>query len=116
MFSYPRRFAPGHFAATLVDGGGILSGETVEVASAGKVTGHTLHAHISGWHDGPNVTFTKVYDDHHQRPIHYTGSVNEDGTEIAGRWEIPNVWGGNFIMVRASGAPEQAIVRETVSV
>ena len=116
MYSYPRGFGPGQFSATLCDGGGVLSGETVEIANAGRATGRTLHGLISGRHEGASVTFTKVYDDYHQRLIRYSGTVNDDGTEIAGRWDIPNVWGGSFIMVRASGTLERTIARETISV
>ena len=58
----------------------------------------------------------KTYDNYHLLPIRYAGTVDDDATEIAGRWHIPGQWSGSFIMVRRPGA-EDAVeerVGETV--
>ena len=35
--------------------------------------------------------------------VQYSGEVNQDGSEIEGRWTIPGVWSGKFLMIRAGG-------------
>jgi len=60
------------------------------------------------------VHFTKTYDEPgHARRNHvlYIGTVNGEGTEITGRWEIPGNWSGSFIMVRQASEGELVEVK-----
>jgi len=43
--------------------------------------------------------------------VGYAGALNEDATEIQGRWSIPGVWSGKFLMIRPEGA-RAALLRE----
>ena len=88
------------FVATLIDGGGSLTGTTHESASSG---GATLCASVTGAHSDGAVTFTKTYDRpsfFYRSPIFYRGALSSDGTEIEGRWTIHRLWSGKFLMIR----------------
>jgi hypothetical protein len=37
--------------------------------------------------------------------------VSGDGMEIEGRWRIPGIWSGKFLMVRSRGK-EESVVRK----
>jgi hypothetical protein len=99
------------FVATLIDGGGSLSGTTHEPDSRSSAT---LYATLVGSrHDGA-VTFTKTYDKpdrYHRNPIFYNGALNGDGTEIEGHWAISARASGKFLMIRP--APRKAKVAQT---
>lgn len=113
IYNYPRTFPSAAFTATLVDSGGILTGETTELSGQRHDRGQTLHALIDGTRGGNAVQFVKTYDDirRARSPIFYRGMVNGDKTEINGNWEIPGMWSGTFIMVRRI-AIEVAVERE----
>ena len=99
------------FVATLIDGGGSLSGTTHEPDSRSSAT---LYATLVGTHQDGTVTFTKTYDRpdrHHRNPIFYNGALNSDGTEIEGRWLISARASGKFLMIRP--APRRAKVVQT---
>ena len=101
------------FVATLIDGGGSLTGTTHEPDSRSNVT---LYATLGGTHHDGAVTFTKTYerpDRYHRNPIFYTGALNGDGTEIEGRWVISAQASGKFLMIRP--APRRAKVAQTAS-
>jgi hypothetical protein len=115
IFNYPRGQPPTEFTATLHDAGGRLSGSTVEPS----LSGGTIVARIDGSHVGSAVSFMKLYDDDPEDQydtVAYEGAVDAEGTEIAGRWSIPGVWSGSFIMVRRPGveAGIEASVAEPV--
>jgi hypothetical protein len=99
------------FVATLIDGGGALTGTTHEPDSRSSAT---LYATLVGSrHDGA-VAFTKTYDKpdrYHRNPIFYDGVLNGDGTEIEGRWTISARASGKFLMIRS--APRRAKVAQT---
>jgi len=99
IFNYPRGLPSTGFTATLRDVGGVLAGETLEPRYDGTAM---LSALVDGRRSGVEVTFVKVYDalDGEHDSVRYQGSVDVTGLEIAGRWDIPNVWSGSFIMVR----------------
>ena len=40
------------------------------------------------------------------------GGLDDNGNEIEGRWTVPGIWSGTFLMVRNSGAREE--VREKI--
>jgi hypothetical protein len=96
------------FVATLIDGGGSLTGITHEPDAR---AGATLYASLIGANHGGTVTFTKTYDQpdrYHRNPVHYEGAVSSDGTEIEGRWTISKRTSGKFLMIRA--APRAAAI------
>jgi hypothetical protein len=99
IFNYPRDLPPTGFAATVLDAGGRLSGEVAEPRYDGR---GTLQALIDGRRDGSRVRFAKSYDgaDGDYDTVRYDGTVDAEGREIAGRWDIPGAWSGTFIMVR----------------
>jgi hypothetical protein len=108
IFNYPRLLRPNAFTATLRDNGGLLVGETSEPSQDRHDRNAVLHALLEGQRDGNTVTFSKSYDDPARaRAVQYTGSVSPDGTEINGRWDIPGIWSGTFIMVRKAGKAEE---------
>ncbi|HEX8127380.1 MAG TPA: hypothetical protein VF548_17530 [Allosphingosinicella sp.] len=110
MFNYPGPFPPVAFEAELLDQGGSISGTISEPdGSAGGGAG-ILHSIVDGARDGAAVSFTKVYEDEDRmpEPVFYSGSVQPDGNEISGRWEIAGEWSGTFLMVRNPGAAEPA--------
>src|SRR3546814_15528782 len=77
----------------------MLSGETAETGDGGS-----LHALLQGTRTGAAIALVKVYDDGHQTPIAYTGTANDDSSEIIGRWSIQGQWSGTFILVRRPDA------------
>ncbi len=102
LYNYPAAQPPTEFAATLHDAGGTLSGHTVEPG----LRGGAVTARLDGRRTGTAVTFMKLYDDDRNGDydtVAYQGAVDADGTEIAGRWTIPGIWSGTFIMVREKG-------------
>lgn len=108
IFNYPGAAGPPtEFTATFHDAGGLLTGETVEPG----LRGGTVAARLDGRRTDSTVTFAKLYEDTPDGDydtVAYEGEVAPDGLEITGRWTIPNVWSGTFIMVRNKGVEEVA--------
>lgn len=73
---------------------------------------------IEGERRGFEVRFTKRYDAFRRAttPVHYSGTLSEDGAEISGTWTIPGNWSGTFLMVRAKpkAAAFERKIAETV--
>ena len=113
LYSYPGAHGSVPFTASLTESGGWLSGATEEVPTSGKAKGLTLVATLQGRRAGHSVTFLKTYDDlrHGYDAVQYAGDVNQDGSEIEGRWTIPGVWSGKFLMIRA-GAVQAGLLRD----
>jgi hypothetical protein len=101
MFSYPHSAPPTQFEATLHDANGVLTGETVEPDLVDP--GLTRRACLDGRRDDYDI-------------VAYEGEVAADGVEIHGRWTIPGIWSGTFLMIRDAGATvaEHRKVGETV--
>jgi hypothetical protein len=118
IYNYPRGHRPNAFAATMRDSHGLLAGEISEPSQEPHDRGAILHALLEGSREGSTVRFVKTYDDPSRAhyAIFYGGTVNGEGTEITGRWDIPGVWSGTFIMVRQVGDEEraEAEIAETV--
>lgn len=102
-YTYARHLGPVSFVATLIESGKAIHGTTHEPGAAVSANGAVAYALISGVRDGSHVTFTKHYENGHDKPIHYDGSLNSDATEIAGEWRIPGIANGAFIMIRSPG-------------
>ena len=100
IFSYPHSMPATAFRAEIRDVAGTLSGTIDEIDQVGD--GGPLHAALDGRRDGADVRFTKYYAgaDEEYDVVGYEGAVGADGCEIHGRWSIPGVWSGSFIMVR----------------
>jgi hypothetical protein len=103
-YFYPAMLPPVSFVATLIETKSRLTGSTHEAGSAVRASGAMAFATLDGARDGSHITFTKTYeslpaDSNHA--VHYTGTLNADGTEISGKWNIPGHWSGNFVMIRA---------------
>jgi len=105
FYSYPTRQRPVSFSATLTEAGSWLTGMTTETGQRGKTRGRALSATLQGRRTGRSVTFLKLYTDGFPAydGVHYAGDLNDDGTEIEGRWSIPGSWSGKFLMVRSGG-------------
>jgi len=102
-YFYPRELAPVSFVATLIETATSLTGATHE--PAGPATGTVRYATLQGQRDGNAVSFVKTYDNAGPNvdPIHYSGILNGDGTEIEGTWRILGNWSGKFLMIRSAG-------------
>jgi hypothetical protein len=110
LYTYPVARARVLFDATLIESGSWLSGSTHEISASGPTKGGVIFATILGERAGRHVIFTKTYDG--TAPgytvVEYEGALNEDGSEIEGRWSIRNNWSGKFLMIRSTGK-EQAV-------
>ena|ERR1700753_3379220 len=113
LYSYPRAIEPTPFAARLTENDGWLSGATEEVARIGPTQGQPLTATLQGRRSGHSVTFLKMYDNPPPGydAVQYSGDISQDGSEIEGRWTIPGVWSGKFLMIRA-GALQGSLLRD----
>ncbi len=105
LYSYPQALAPVAFTATVLDSGW-LSGSIHEIAMGEDNVPVQVFATILGRREGWAVEFDKTYDGQKgwSHAVGYAGALNEDATEIQGRWSIPGVWSGKFLMIRPEGA------------
>src|SRR5271166_258343 len=97
-YYYPFGLGEVSFVATLIESGTSLSGTTHEVEP--WVPSVTLCASISGTQLCSAVEFVKIYDTRYSEPIAYEGILNNDRTEIRGRWVIAKKLSGTFRMIR----------------
>ena len=114
VYSYPMgRLAAVAFTATLIEAGSSLSGSVHEQCT---MSGATLLFSVSGSRHSTAVAFAKTYlgTGRHYGTILYEGTVNDDATEIEGRWTIPRDWSGRFLMTRSGVQPEANAKREGV--
>ena len=72
---------PTRFEATLVQGQTALSGRILDDSYLGE-------ANLQGDITGRCITFTKQYFTSSPTPIHYSGTVSEDGNYMTGQWSI----------------------------
>ena len=102
-FSYPRNRPAIAFRATLTESSSWIHGVTEEKGAVGEARGLTISATLQGRRSGREVTWLKLYDASYRGydAVQYGGEINEDGTEILGRWTIHGNWSGRFLMVRA---------------
>lgn len=112
LFTYPYEHEPGSFTATLLETGPFLTGSTHEDGLHRDGARGPLFGMIDGEREEAMVYFDKTYDgtggwDH---LVRYQGLLSADWTEIEGRWTVPGVWSGKFLMIR-SGARSLARAR-----
>jgi hypothetical protein len=110
IFNYPQFHPPNGFEAVLTDLDGAITGTVSERDDDPNGLGGTLRSIVEGRRQGSAVTFTKMYEDVERMPdaVFYSGTIQPDGNEVSGRWEIPGAWAGTFLMVRDSGVAEAA--------
>jgi hypothetical protein len=105
LYTYPQQRSVS-FVATLIETERWLSGSTHEPCVYGERPGATLLATVAGSRSGSAVTFVKTYDRNAGESfgiVNYEGTLSGDATEIEGRWSIPGVWSGKFLMIRSGG-------------
>lgn len=114
-FDFPHSLPPTPFQAVLLELGETLTGSVWEIGEAGPENGQRLNAFIDGRREGRRVAFIKRYDGTAGRThaVAYRGELTPDGEAIEGRWVIPGVWTGRFVMRRAKGTAA-AVGREAV--
>ena len=113
LYSYPRAFEPVGFTATLLESGSWLSGSIHEMAREEDGAPVEVYATLLGGRTGQDVHFTKTYDGANgwSHAVAYQGLLSDDATEIEGRWSVPGVWSGKFLMIRPEGR-RASILRE----
>jgi hypothetical protein len=102
LYSYPVAMPSVPFVATLSDRGSWFDGTTEETGTVGDAVGRTLTASLRGRRSGRSITMLKIYHgpSADYDSVHYSGELNEDGTEINGTWRVATTWVGTFLMVR----------------
>ena len=107
IFNYPHTNPPTAFEADIADLGGSIVGTIHEPDLYSVPPGALIAAAIDGHRDGSKVRFSKFYDDSegYADMVVYAGVLSDDGCEISGRWDIPGVWSGSFLMIRPAAAP-----------
>ena len=115
-YAYPRLLDPVPFQAVLLEFGQGFTGSIWETCDVGPERGRRLDATVEGRREGRRVEFVKRYDGAGGRShaIAYAGELSADGTEIEGRWTIPGVWSGWFLMIRSPGR-EAAVARKVTA-
>lgn len=115
LYSYPGGHEPTSFVAVVIDAAASISGTTHERCGFQEVPGGFLYATLRGQRAGSTVTFVKTYDGTGgwEHSVDYEGTINEDGTEITGKWRVQGVWSGPFLMMRAN-SKEDAVVRKAL--
>ena len=94
------------FIAHLEQRGGVLSGNITEPDTEGPRM--VRRAFVSGRRAGAAIEFTKQYDGGAlAHAVRYWGLVNDDATEIAGRWLIVSPYQGTFVMTREKFSIEE---------
>ena len=108
IFNYPDGSPPTEFEAELREIGGIVTGETTEPSDGIEDIAADQCAFIEGRRAGHAVTFVKRYDEMHRDPVHYDGTISDEGTEVSGRWTIAGEWSGTFLMIRPARQEAEA--------
>lgn len=116
-YVYPGELEPVPFNAEIRDLDGRISGVIHERAEAWVGTDEAT-ATLSGQRSGREVNFTKTYDqiEVFPDPVHYEGTLDEEGCEIAGTWVIVGEWSGAFVMTRPKSAELLESVEDAVPV
>lgn len=116
IFNYPHTHPPTAFEADLADIGGSIVGTVHEPDLFSVPPGALIAAAIDGHRKGNAVTFSKFYDESrgYTDMVLYAGTLNDDATEISGRWSIVGNWSGTFLMIRPV-AVEVEVAAEAVA-
>ncbi|KQN39242.1 hypothetical protein ASG37_06530 [Sphingomonas sp. Leaf407] len=118
IFNYPHTHPPTAFEADLADLGGSIVGTVHEPDLFSVPPGALIAAAIDGHCEGAKVAFSKFYDESegYADMVVYAGALSDDGCEISGRWDIPGVWSGTFLMIRPTAVvPAGEVAGEAVA-
>jgi hypothetical protein len=102
LYVYPHGHGSVSFVATLIETESWVSGSTHEPSLFGDCPSGTLFATLLGNRSGKAIAFVKTYEAPGYGRVEYAGTLNHDATEIEGRWTIPAVWSGRFLMIRST--------------
>ncbi len=97
--TYWQNTEPMRFEASLVQGGGTLSGNILDDGELGE-------AIVAGELIGRRVSFTKRYLAGSHEVVDYSGTVSEDGNSIQGNWSIDAATQGKRKRDKLSGTWE----------
>jgi len=102
VYSYPGDRPPVSFSATLSQNGEWITGATEEIGLGSDARRHRMTATLQGRRAGAHVTWLKLYDriSGGYDAVSYEGQVNEDASEISGRWSVRADWSGAFLLIR----------------
>jgi hypothetical protein len=108
LYTYPHLGKSVAFVATLIETQTAFTGSTHEPRVFRDGSGATLYATLAGARHNGTVMFRKTYEaaGPNYDTVDYEGTLNADGTEIAGRWIIRRAWSGTFLMIRSAGKAE----------
>ena len=114
LYTYPIGLSVS-FVATLIESGRTLSGSIHEPRVLVAGVGDTLYATLLGSRSGSAVSFIKTYESAGPSygRVDYEGKLNGQGTEIEGRWNIPGVHSGKFLMIRSAGKAATATQKKS---
>ena len=115
-YTYPGCLDPVPFTAEIREIDGQLSGVTSEPHEWD--VGEEANGTIAGKRSGTHLQFTKLYvlQEDYPDPVFYFGSLDEDGCEVAGDWDIPGVWSGSFVMMRPRQPKVELASEQTATV
>lgn len=103
---------PTRFEATLVQGGNTLSGRILDDNYLGE-------AQLQGEVAGRHIAFTKRYLTTSPTPIHYSGTVSEDGNHMQGQWSInpfdTGRWEAHRSVDNLAASLQAALEKQTVA-
>jgi hypothetical protein len=108
QFFYSEEPATGFpFEAVFLDIDGHVEGNILDDDRLGEAV-------VSGTFAYPALKFTKVYRAAGTAPVHYNGTMSEDGKELRGRWHITGDNTGTWFAQRdSSGAEDTSPQLET---
>lgn len=118
LYTYPDGGPHVPFTATLIEAGHTISGSIHEPCVGYGNPSETLYATLVGTRHESVVSFVKTYDGAHRNfgTVNYEGAVNDEASEIEGRWTIRADWSGKFLMIRSGDAPVAAVERKSAEV
>ncbi len=101
-----------NFIARFADHDGVVTGTISEPDTTGQAA--TRRAFVDGRRAGAQVDFVKQYDGAVMaHAVRYSGLVNDDATEIVGRWVIVRHH-GTFVMRREKFSHEELEEEEEI--
>lgn len=80
-YYYDRVADPHGFEAVFVQSGTQVEGSILDDGQLGE-------AHVNGSFVSGQLKFCKIYNGAARNPVHYEGTMSEDGKSISGRWQI----------------------------
>ncbi len=103
------------FIAVLEERHGALTGTITEPDDSGQVD--VRRASVAGQRGGTTIAFVKQYDGRGgwNHAVHYTGQVDGEGTQVAGRWIVEGMT-GSFTMQREKFSVEELEAEEEIAI